>query len=394
MAIEKITSLKSRVKTFEGDEWGTPQHSAEILAYAGFARDLSEKSADAVICQFCGKALDGWDKEDIPWKEHKMHSSDCILFHMHKAQARMESFKWGEHRMVGPARVSAASHGLFLYNIEDNVPNMFCFNCGFNCRISGEERAHTGPRIKELHGWHNKKCSMEIAEIENRMFIEDDLDENSYFYMQLIAGKVDTAKMPVYTIGLPETAINNIELKTESGTEYMTSRRLPSRRNLSEEKKKTVPEENSSTKKKSTLKRKKSEDSQTPETEESGNNENRFTPTLNPSSENISFIQQSAETEKTHSSHRESTDLLSMSESPEVLEKVEPSLDSSASETREIIPDELVIQLNYFITSEEKAALPIKTALYQGLSKMLEEIRQITNQDIEDVRQEISQLFQ
>lgn len=47
------------------------------MAEAGFVFIGSAKEPDSVKCFFCNKHLDGWEKDDDPWKEHLSHSPKC-----------------------------------------------------------------------------------------------------------------------------------------------------------------------------------------------------------------------------------------------------------------------------------------------------------------------------
>ncbi|XP_065207925.1 baculoviral IAP repeat-containing protein 5.2-A-like [Planococcus citri] len=50
--------------------------TAEKMAKAGFYM-ISDDEPDTVKCFVCMKQLDGWEKEDDPFIEHKKHASYC-----------------------------------------------------------------------------------------------------------------------------------------------------------------------------------------------------------------------------------------------------------------------------------------------------------------------------
>lgn len=60
---------------FEKDCSCTPAKMAE----AGFYHIGSDQEPDLVRCFVCLKELDGWEPNDLPWKEHRAHSSNCPL---------------------------------------------------------------------------------------------------------------------------------------------------------------------------------------------------------------------------------------------------------------------------------------------------------------------------
>ncbi|OAG33117.1 hypothetical protein NEIG_02300 [Nematocida sp. ERTm5] len=377
MSIEKITSFESRVQTFETFGWSCSFQDIKTLAHAGFARDAVGGSNDGVICHFCNKALDGWDRTDIPYHEHRIHSPKCILFNLDTTEARARSFKYGQHRIAMKAIKFLAASGVFLYNIEDpNQPHLFCFNCGFNCKIASQIFCKTAMRINELHMWHSSTCAEEVKiEKEAR---GNKLNKKEYFSCQLVKGKVNALQETRYVIDLNELTSNNIEIHTPSWSHVMTSGCLPKKNLLYAEKEpnKQAPI---------------SEISQESEKESHASASKKDRPLSSPE-DSISPISSADQRDSAEKEPTESPAMLCVTESPGVLEK---KVQIVVPETilDEIRPDELILQLNEFITPEERASLPIKDALALGLSKMLEQIRDITNQDIEDVRQEMSQLL-
>ncbi|EMR11033.1 hypothetical protein PNEG_00631 [Pneumocystis murina B123] len=65
--------LSSRKKL----KWPHIRPTPKDLAEAGFYYDPSSSSHDNVVCFLCKKALDGWNANDNPVKEHIEHSRQC-----------------------------------------------------------------------------------------------------------------------------------------------------------------------------------------------------------------------------------------------------------------------------------------------------------------------------
>ncbi|KAK9887113.1 hypothetical protein WA026_020560 [Henosepilachna vigintioctopunctata] len=69
---------KNRLETFNTWVYSDKQQcSARKMAEAGFIFVGSRIEPDLAKCFFCNKELDGWEKDDDPWKEHLSHSSHC-----------------------------------------------------------------------------------------------------------------------------------------------------------------------------------------------------------------------------------------------------------------------------------------------------------------------------
>lgn len=47
------------------------------MAEAGFYYSGHGEEDDSVTCFACSKVLDGWERTDDPWKEHKKHAPNC-----------------------------------------------------------------------------------------------------------------------------------------------------------------------------------------------------------------------------------------------------------------------------------------------------------------------------
>ncbi|XP_077289255.1 baculoviral IAP repeat-containing protein 5-like [Arctopsyche grandis] len=63
--------------------------NAEKMAEAGFYFVGSPDDPDLVECFLCNKRLNGWEKFDDPWKEHKSHAEYCMFAQIGKAQDDM-----------------------------------------------------------------------------------------------------------------------------------------------------------------------------------------------------------------------------------------------------------------------------------------------------------------
>ncbi|XP_076843389.1 baculoviral IAP repeat-containing protein 5.1-like isoform X2 [Brachyhypopomus gauderio] len=54
------------------------------MAKAGFIHVPTDNSPDVAQCFFCYKELEGWEPQDDPVKEHKLHSSTCHFIQLKK----------------------------------------------------------------------------------------------------------------------------------------------------------------------------------------------------------------------------------------------------------------------------------------------------------------------
>ncbi|XP_045463094.1 baculoviral IAP repeat-containing protein 5 [Harmonia axyridis] len=59
------------------------------MAEAGFIFVGSTAEPDLVKCFFCDKQLDGWEKDDDPWDEHRRHSTECEFVLKNKPEEMM-----------------------------------------------------------------------------------------------------------------------------------------------------------------------------------------------------------------------------------------------------------------------------------------------------------------
>lgn len=73
----KTLNEANRLETFRGNwKFKTGKCSAINMARAGWYREPNW-GVDEVRCFVCFKELDGWQKDDDPWEEHKKHSPNC-----------------------------------------------------------------------------------------------------------------------------------------------------------------------------------------------------------------------------------------------------------------------------------------------------------------------------
>ncbi|XP_071520203.1 baculoviral IAP repeat-containing protein 5 isoform X2 [Panulirus ornatus] len=56
------------------------------MAAAGFYFIGNKREPDLVKCFVCLKELDGWEKEDNPWEEHKNHAPYCQFIQLNKPE--------------------------------------------------------------------------------------------------------------------------------------------------------------------------------------------------------------------------------------------------------------------------------------------------------------------
>lgn len=384
MPREKATSLKSRLRTFKANGWKCPYLNVLDLAYAGFSMDLSGSADDAVVCDFCNKALESWSESDVPSIEHKKHSPFCILFESHMLEARILSFKYAALSISGSSMRALAVNGLFLYNIKDSRPHMLCFNCGFSCTIIGEDAHKVGPRIRELHAWHNKDCLSDINALtrereENESFI---IDTTDYPIYQIISRKIDLKSIPKYTIRLVGQPHENIQLEIPGHPiRVMSSSNLPRPSNQftwQKTVKNIIPAELVTS------------------TEASVHN--TFSAPESDSTVSIYIPEITAAPVQTleHTSadkNKTTIEVPNEESHPDPLAKQNSAEVYTEHPVEKASGSELLLELGRFLTDEEKRTVPLKDALSMALKKMLAHLREITSHDIEAVRQEISNML-
>ncbi|XP_012731598.1 baculoviral IAP repeat-containing protein 5a [Fundulus heteroclitus] len=81
----KFYIFENRLKTFDG--WPFDKDCActpENMAKAGFVHTPTENSPDVAMCFLCLKELEGWEPDDDPQQEHKIHSPSCNFIALKK----------------------------------------------------------------------------------------------------------------------------------------------------------------------------------------------------------------------------------------------------------------------------------------------------------------------
>lgn len=73
-----------RLKSFKKWPFKTGSCSPAKMAAAGFYHCPTPDGPDACKCFICFKELEGWEKNDDPWEEHKNHSSQCPFLNFDK----------------------------------------------------------------------------------------------------------------------------------------------------------------------------------------------------------------------------------------------------------------------------------------------------------------------
>lgn len=81
-------SFKTKWKQLTGFRNCTPENFAK----AGFYNCSTKESRDNVKCFVCMKQLDGWEKEDDPWEEHKKRGQNCLFVQL-KTKNSGDSYK-------------------------------------------------------------------------------------------------------------------------------------------------------------------------------------------------------------------------------------------------------------------------------------------------------------
>ncbi|KAG5439519.1 hypothetical protein PCANB_002094 [Pneumocystis canis] len=145
----------SRVASFQTSsrkkqKWPHIRPTPKDLADAGFYYDPSPLSHDNVVCFLCKKALDGWDVEDDPVKEHIQHSGQCgwaILKYIKLGDKEMNTFtdmelqearqatfgSWWPHEQKKGRflKIIKMSQAGFYYNpTPDSNDMVSCIHCG------------------------------------------------------------------------------------------------------------------------------------------------------------------------------------------------------------------------------------------------------------------------
>ncbi|XP_033739609.1 baculoviral IAP repeat-containing protein 5-like [Pecten maximus] len=83
-----------RLKSFKKWPFKTGSCSPAKMAAAGFYHCPTKEAPDACKCFVCFKELEGWERNDNPWDEHRKHSSACIFLNLDKPVEKltMEEF--------------------------------------------------------------------------------------------------------------------------------------------------------------------------------------------------------------------------------------------------------------------------------------------------------------
>lgn len=403
MSKEKTTSVKTRIDTFEKDALEETHPSIVEFAFAGFSRDLTGKTNDSVVCEFCSKPLESWSSTDIPIVEHQKHAGYCPLFQIHTKKGRAQISQYGPSPFGDVAIKNLSRDWLILYGIDKNTSMIFCVNCDFICEPTGNSFYSATPKIKGLHNWHSPECKeereeMDSTEEENRFIYSTD-----YFFYRLLSGQINIEKVTKYKITFDKEVKNNIIIETPMGTKEMSSSRLHKKEDSYKNQKESIqgdkkqqqqqPEEPTELEDAACMHAK---DKSTEEDFSGG-------PAGDSTGKRISSA---AEEEKGVEIEVDMSSSMEMKESPierlvkeiaQIPEKIAQKIEKAPKISEEgitlIQPEGIVAQLSTFLTEEEKNTLPIKNALVLGLSRMMEQIRQITSQDIENVRLDMQGLF-
>ncbi|XP_026277076.1 baculoviral IAP repeat-containing protein 5-like [Frankliniella occidentalis] len=79
------TSQEERLKSFKYWPYKRGPCRPEKMAEAGFYSIGSKSEPDLAKCYVCLKELDGWEKDDDPWSEHKKHAALCPYVVLNKS---------------------------------------------------------------------------------------------------------------------------------------------------------------------------------------------------------------------------------------------------------------------------------------------------------------------
>lgn len=74
--------------------------------------------------------MDGWERTDSAWQEHKSHCATCPLVTLNLTASRLRTFdKWSGARVKGGPS-SLADAGFFHFPKTDSDDTCICFQCG------------------------------------------------------------------------------------------------------------------------------------------------------------------------------------------------------------------------------------------------------------------------
>lgn len=196
MFLEKQTSLEKRISSYAARKLCIKE---EVLAFAGFSKDTDNLCRDGTVCDFCGKSLEGWEKADIPIREHEKHSEKCLLFFLHQIKHRILSFNHGYHTLTKNSVEVLAKNGLFMYCLSNRSSDVFCFNCGFFCTLSSPwtHKASLHP-VFLAHKEFAPRCERTRKEMK-RVSPTERMKER-VFYHRLLSNKVDLNALPHYFV--------------------------------------------------------------------------------------------------------------------------------------------------------------------------------------------------
>ncbi|KAG5440674.1 hypothetical protein PCK2_000262 [Pneumocystis canis] len=164
-----------QISSRKKQKWPHLRPTPKDLADAGFYYDPSPLSYDNVVCFLCKKALDGWDVDDNPVKEHIQHSRQCgwaILKYIKLGDTDMNAFtekelqearkatfgSWWPHEQKRGRflKIIKMSQAGFYYNpTPDSNDMVSCIHCGLG--IGFEESQNDFIPIKTVPSRNYKK---------------------------------------------------------------------------------------------------------------------------------------------------------------------------------------------------------------------------------------------
>jgi len=84
-----VISQEERMRSFKYWPFKKGPCCPEKMAEAGFYSLGSKSEPDLAKCYVCFKELDGWEKDDDPWSEHKKHAPQCAFVLLGKMPAEL-----------------------------------------------------------------------------------------------------------------------------------------------------------------------------------------------------------------------------------------------------------------------------------------------------------------
>ncbi|KAI5172976.1 hypothetical protein NEFER03_1969 [Nematocida sp. LUAm3] len=372
MYLEKGASLEERLQSYK--QWKTDIQPKETFAYAGFIKDVPSTRSDALSCAFCLKSLEGWDSEEVPVEEHQKHSSNCVLFNTHRFRDREFLATATKSLLSYDIRKALCKNGLALYCLEKNTLDFFCYYCGFLLSIKKSQESIDMPTVLSIHTKFHPTCQKSRETIKKSTKTHE--ATKKYFFYRLLSEKISIENHPRHWINEKTLDVNICDKRSFSFLKHSSSA-------IRAEESKVLKRPRGPRKKMST------EDSQTFSSFEDSQESSlpsSLTSSLTNSLKSISESENVQNIEK-NSVEEHRAPKKSFRDVPQIM--LTPLSPSKSAFPQETIGDTIRV-LNSFINEEERSSLNIKSALNLALQRLLAQVRDATEREMEGIRAEIS----